>query len=183
MIINQHHAFYFGDEGTQWVIRHIQPGTRVYLERTLHDILPTRESADAVWSDVNDNAAWQRKFASGLQRFNMQINDLPRAMSEENLVQERGICRKWFILGSRSDYPEPRFNIQTYNQGPVFGVRDVESAFGHNGGVLIWTDWLEGRLPPDSLGKPAVEWTDSTGRGQHIFVSPDTKILVNMTDK
>jgi hypothetical protein len=183
LIVDQRHAFYNGDAAPQWVLSHIQPGTRIYLERLMHDVLPTRESADVVWAEVNDNAAWQRKFASGLQRFNMQLTDLPRAMSEENLVQERGTRRKWFILGSRSDYPEPRFNIQVYNQGPVFGVRDVVASFSRDGGVLIWTDWLEGRLPPDSLGKPAVEWTDSTGRGQHIFVSADTKILGNMADK
>jgi hypothetical protein len=157
---------------TQWVEKHVPAGTIVYLQPWIRNLLPTASSADEAWLEVTDKTAWKRKFESGLQRFGLHGNEIPRALSEENMLVERGNRRGLFILGSRSWIDAPRYDIRIYKLGPVFGVRDLPDAFEQTGGVVIMRTRAD---DPDviALGRPTVAWLDPSGRGTRIYCSPD----------
>ncbi|HUI07683.1 MAG TPA: hypothetical protein VL486_11840 [Verrucomicrobiae bacterium] len=163
---------YVPELATQWVEKHVPAGTIVYLQPSIRNLLPTAISADATWSEVTDNAAWRRKFESGLRRFDLRAGEIPRALSEENMLVERGDRRGLFILGSRLWIDAPRYDIRVYKLGPVFGVRDLPAAFKQTGGVIILRTEAD---DPDviSLGSPTVAWLDTAGRGTRIYCSAD----------
>ena len=163
---------YSPDLATAWIDAHIPPGTRVYIDGgrgSLLDPLPTPAAANALWREVTDESAGRRKFESGLARFHLKTTEIPPALSEENLVQERGNRREFVILGSRPDYPEARFDIQIFNGSPVFGVQDIAAAFAASGGVVIWG----GPSAPAEFGAPVAQWTNAGGWGTFIYCSPD----------
>jgi hypothetical protein len=163
---------YSPDPATAWVAAHIPAGTRVYIEGhvgSLREPLPTPEAASFLWQEVTDDSAWRKKFESGLSRFHLQTADIPPALSEENLVQERGNRRGLFILGSRPGFPEARFDIRVYHGSPVFGVQDIAAAFASTGGTVIW----RGLPAPASFGPPVAQWTNADGNGTFIYCSGD----------
>ncbi|HZZ41320.1 MAG TPA: hypothetical protein VFE58_00145 [Tepidisphaeraceae bacterium] len=160
-----------GNAGLDWIVANVPAGTRLYVERALKNPLPTAESARVLWGEVTDDAAWRKKFESGLTRFGMDAADLPGAMSEENLVQERGNMRRWFICGTRASYPERRFDVRIVHGSPVFGVQDVVEAFAKEGGVVLWRAASNGK-PPAGLGKAFKEWVNAEGIGDYVYVSP-----------
>jgi len=180
MIARDHAVFYGGDTSVQWVLQHVDPGTRVCTQPTLRALLPTPEASAAIWGEVMDDSAWKRKFSSGLKRFAMDTSELPRAMSEENLVQERAARRRWFILGSRLKYPETRYDLRTFQSSILFGLIDLEGSYKQDGGVWIWNDHLAGRQPPAFFGHSVIEWTGADGWGEHIFVAPQTLARVHL---
>jgi hypothetical protein len=163
---------YAPDVSTQWVEKHVPPGTIIYLRPALYNLLPTPEAADATWAEVTDNSAYQRKFKASLQRFKLQADVVPRAMSEVNLALERGDRRFLFILGSHQWINVPRYDIRIFQYGPVFGVRDVATAFKQTGGVVILRGPVEDPLIL-ALGNPTVTWLGQSGEGTRIYCSPD----------
>jgi len=156
---------------TQWIERHVPPGTLVYLAPSLHDPLPTRAASDALWAQVVEHDSWELKVRSAMERFHASAGDLPRALSEENMIIERGNRRQWFILGGRQELPEPRYDIRVFDDSVVFGVQDVSADFHRTGGVVVCDDAV-GTMPAD-LGQPAVQWVNSDGNGVRVYCSPD----------
>jgi len=106
-MIQRYRRDYAPDPSTAWVEEHVPAGTRVYIQTSLHPPLPTTEAATELWDEVSNDSAWRRKFESGLERFGLSAEQIPRALSEENLVQERGKRRGMFILGSRANLDAP----------------------------------------------------------------------------
>lgn len=157
-----------------WIEQNVPAGTRLYTANALHNPIPTRASSDALWAEVNDDGAWERKFRAGLERFNLSADQIPRALSEENMLVEKGLRRGWFILGSRGDIARPRYDIHYYWASLVF-VHDVRKEFDKDGGVIL----LRGRKDsPEVAGlTPVAQW-DSPGKqyGVYIFASPDVKL-------
>jgi hypothetical protein len=175
LIIADHHD-YMPDQATAWVEEHVPPGTTVYLSPTLNDPLPTTQSADSLWSAVTDSQAWQTKFRQGLLRFNISQERIPRALSEENLVQERGNRRRWFILGGRPEVKAPRFDIKIISGGSPFDITpgDAISEYLRSGGVLILR---QSRQPEflklgKELGMPNAAWIDKQGQGTLVYYKP-----------
>ena len=166
------HRDYAPDVSTKWVEAHVPPGTIIYLRPSLHNLLPTALAADNAWAEVTGGAAYERKFKSGLQRFKLQADEIPRAMSDVNLALERGDRRFLFILGGRQWAKLPRYDTRIFEWGPVFGVRDVTTAFKLTGGVVILRGPAEDPLVA-ALGTPAAAWLGPTGAGTRIYCSPD----------
>lgn len=166
-----HNRQYRRDDATEWVKQHIPPGTIVYLPGSLHDPLPTPAAADAIWDEVMRGDAPTRKFQASMARFQVPTLDIPRALSEDNLMTERVERRRWYILGSRTWIKEPRFDVRLYQLGPVFGVRDVKSDFARTGGVVV----ARGPDRPQGLGTPLAEWPDGHGSGTAIYASPEVR--------
>jgi hypothetical protein len=159
------------DYATLWLERHVPPGTRIYLSPTIHDPLPTVEASRAIWGEVADPDAWKTKVQSALRRFSSVSKDLPPALSEENMIVERGVCREWFILGSRTELPDARFDIRVFSYSEVFGVREVASEYRKTGGVLICDDVYAPM--PTGMGQPVAQWVGSRGGGVRVYCSPD----------
>jgi hypothetical protein len=158
-----------------WIDDHVPADTTVYLHLwTLKASLPTPESGDLIWTDVSGPRAWRRKFESGLKRFNLSAQQTPRALSEENLVQERGNERRWFILASAGDPDLPRYDVRIMKSSPVFEVQDVADAFTKTGGVVFWEPGLDGPAPPE-LGQPVVTLPNADGLEVDVFCSPDAR--------
>jgi hypothetical protein len=163
---------------TEWVQRHVPPGVRVYLSPNIHDPLPTADASNTLWEEVTEGNSWTRKVDATMQRFHVAAANYPRAFSEANMVVERGLRREWFILGSRSSIPDPRYDIRVFSESVVFSVKDISAAYHGSGGVLICND-VEGQMPTD-VGTPVVQWLNSQGQGIRIYCSPD--ILPRLID-
>lgn len=163
------------DESVAWVQQHVPSGTTVYLiDYGQRSLLPTPQAATALWTEVTDDQAWRKKVQSGLSRFNLSAQNLPRALSEENLIQERSNRRKWFILGGRTDLPIPRYNVRLVAGSPVFGIHDLSAAMKDQSGVLIWRDGYHIE-PPDFLGPPLRVWGGSGGPEVRAYCTPDLR--------
>ena len=156
---------------TAWVAGHVPPGTRLYTQYSLQDPLPTPAASKFLWDQVSDDGAWRRKFRSGLDRFHLSDRQIPRAMADENLVQERGNRRGMFILGGHEDLPEARFDVRLYSESPVFDVVDIAGAFAETGGVVVW----RGAPAPAAFGPPVAQWTNAAGGGTFVYCSPDVR--------
>jgi hypothetical protein len=168
------HAADDREDSVRWVEQHVPAGTTVYLfDGGMRSLLPTSESAAALWNEVNDDQAWRKKVESGLTRFKLSADELPRALSEENLIQERANRRKWFILGGKKDPSIPRYDIRMVMSSPVFGIHDLDSAMKQHGGVLIWRDGYD--MPIPNLGPPLVQWLNADRTGVRIFCTPDVR--------
>jgi hypothetical protein len=174
---------YVPDQATAWVEKNVPPGTAIYLCPTLNDPLPTTQSADSLWTAVTDSQAWQVKFRQGLIRFNISQDRIPRALSEENLVQERGNRRRWFILGGGQEIKAPRFDIKIISGGSPFDVtpNNAISEYQQSGGVLILRQSREPEFlhPGKELGTPNAAWINEQGQGTFVYYKPskDTQIL------
>jgi hypothetical protein len=163
---------YVPDLSTEWVETHVPAGTILYVQPWMFNALPTAKAADADWAELADNSAYQRKFKAVMRRFELDADEIPRALSEVNLALERANHRGQFILGARHWAQIPRYDTRIFNLGPVFGVRDLSAAFGRTGGVVVL------RGPPDDplakgLGEPVKEWLSPSGYGTRVYCSPD----------
>jgi hypothetical protein len=167
---------YAPDGSAAWIEEHVRPGTLVYTDTPIHRLLPTAKCAQRLWAQVTDEAAWPRKFQSGLVRFSLPAFETPRVLSEASLVQERDIPRSYFILGGEQDLPEPRFDLMPYTNSVMYGIRDSDLVkdFKQTGGVVVWHP-LYGAQPPSALGKPVVQWTSPDGNSICVFCSPDVR--------
>lgn len=167
---------YVPDEATGWVEKNIPVGTVVYLSPTFHDPLPTRASADALWDQVSDRAACRAKVRRGLQVLDVPEEFVPRALSEEILCQERGVKRRWFVLGGRWDPNAPRYDIRILGGGSAFELRYPEALeqFRETGGVFIHRG--AGPIERDQLSagfdRPRVSWIDESGVGTYVYAAP-----------
>jgi hypothetical protein len=168
------------EQATAWVEQHVPAGTRVY-DQVVWDLrppLPTPAAADAAWDEVTDQQAWRRKFQRGLSRFGPGVASvLPRAMSEDNLVLDRGLWRRYFILGADRQPDRPRYDLRPFGMGSqVFGVQDLPERLKSEGGVVIWREPLP---PPAALGTPVMQWVRPDGTGTFVFCSPDVRAKLN----
>jgi hypothetical protein len=162
------------EQSVAWIEQHVPAGTTVYmLDGGIRTLLPIPESGNSLWTEVNDDQAWRKKVQSGVARFNLIAGELPRALSEENLVQERGNRRKWFILAGRTDLAIPRFDVRIVMSSPVFGIRDTEmdAVLKAHGGVVLWRDEYD--LPAPNLGPPVAQWLGGNRKGVKIYCTPD----------
>ncbi len=168
---------YVPDQATEWVEEHIPSGSRIYICPTLHDPLPTQQSADSLWAEVTDAQAWRTKFKQGLNRFNLPADQIPRALSEENMIMERGNRRRWFILGGMQQRNAPRFDIKIISGGSPFDMMPDQAVaeFERTGGVLVWRSSRhpEFHLPKEALGTPAISWTNGRGQSTSIYCAPE----------
>jgi hypothetical protein len=163
------------EDSVAWIEQHVPAGITVYLiEGGERSLLPTPAASSALWSEVTDDQAWRKKMESGLSRFKLSADELPRALSEENLIQERANRRKWFILGGHIDLPIPRYDVKVVVSSPVFGVRDLDAAMKSQGGVLIWRDGFHVD-PPAFLGPPVMQWISKFGTGVRVYCSPELR--------
>lgn len=165
-------SFHAPEASTDWIEKHVPPGTIVYLHinYTSKAILPTEASADAIWHAVAGDQAWRIKLQEGLSRFGLQERELPRALSEDNLCMDRSVCRRWFILGgSRGD--RPRYDVRPISIGKTFRIDNMSEEMKKTGGVLVWR--TEEGIVPVGLGEPVVKWLNRKGNGTLIFVSND----------
>jgi hypothetical protein len=125
MVLDWKRRYVAGDE-IAWVQQHVPAGTTVYCAATIRKLLPTTESADRMWNEVTSPQSWKRKIERGLVGANVQANELPRALSEENMVLDRSNLRGYFILGSTSvATTRPRYDVRLYKFSPLFGTQDV----------------------------------------------------------
>ena len=161
---------YVPDQATAWVESHVPSGTSLVINPDFHNPLPTPQSADALWQEEMNNDAARKKFQAGLARFHLGDLDMPRALSEENMIVERVERRGWYILGSRSWLPDRRYDIHIYGQSMVFGSTDPMPAFSKNGGVLIWRGG-----PVAGLTNPLMKWIDDQGVGTYIYCADDIR--------
>jgi hypothetical protein len=161
------------DAPVTWVEQHVRPGARVYIDTvfTIRSLVPTQAAADALWNEVTNDAAWRAKFRSGLTRFKLGETELPRALSEENMIQERGGRRGFFIQGGQSAYAGPRFDLRFSGLSPVFGVKDQVAAYRQTGGVVLSSTKL------DDLGEPRIVWASRSGRvAIYLYYTDDVLI-------
>ncbi|MGA3067008.1 MAG: hypothetical protein ABSF29_09195 [Tepidisphaeraceae bacterium] len=178
--IRQYRALYDHEQSTQWIEAHVPAGTTVYFSSGgYRSLLPTPASADALWSEVTDDQAWRKKFESGLKHFHVTTDQLPRALSEANLLLERSNRRGWFILGSRTDLPDPRYDIRLVLTSPIFGVQDLQTAMRQQGGILVWRESGSNLKKPD-LGPPLVQWLNQDGYGTSIYCTPDVRAKIKL---
>lgn len=159
------------EDATAWIESHVPAGTVVYTSSTFHDLLPTPQSADADWNEVAGGDAAARKFKSGLARFGLKATAMPRALSEQLMMTERGAPRRSYILGSRSALAGPRYVVRRFFNSAVFGLQDPLPEFARTGGVLVW----RGAGPARELPDPFETWTDASGEGTYIYVSSDLR--------
>jgi hypothetical protein len=160
------------DQSVQWIEENISPRSVVYVRHWLTNLLPTPESADAGWAEVTNDDAYKKKFQSGLARLGLPMDQIPRALSEVNLALERANRRFLFILGGRHSAEEPRFDIKVYEDGPVFGIRDIVPVFKEKGGVLVVRGPKDDPLVAE-LGTPVKSWLNRREEGARIYCSPD----------
>ncbi len=170
LAIDQNHKDYIPDEATAWVESHVPGGTVVMVCPIFHDPLPTPERADALWQEEMNNDAATRKFAAGLSRFHLPVTEIPRALSEENMIVERVERRGWYILGSRAWLADRRYDIHLYGQSMVFGSHDPLPEFKTIGGVLIWRGG-----PLEGVSDPVAKWGNASGEGTYIYCSADVR--------
>ena len=93
-------------------------------------------------------------------------------MSEENLVQDHGALRRWFILGSDMGGAGPRYELRLMQPSPLFGVQtsDIAAKFSRTGGVVLWQPDRYGPPPPE-LGKATDVFADADGARVLVFRS------------
>jgi hypothetical protein len=163
---------YVPDAATEWVESHVPAGTTVYVRPWITNLLPTIAAANAAWSEVTDNSAFERKFKSGLERFHLVEFEIPRALSEVDLALERANRRCFFILGSRQWINEPRYDTRVFESGPVFGIRDLPAVFRGGGGVVILRGPAADPIA-QALGASTISWVNQSGDGTRIYCSPD----------
>jgi hypothetical protein len=162
-------SYYFPDSANEWIEEHIPAGTIVYMHINFASraILPTEAAADDLWRLVAGDQAWRVKLEDGLRRFSLPKEELPRAMSQDNLAMDQGICRRWFILGGGKS-PRPRYDVRLLGLYPNVDFPD----FKKTGGVLLWRT-VAGRKPPEGLAEPTMKWVNEKGYGTMVYVSPD----------
>jgi hypothetical protein len=106
-----------------------------------------------------------------LKRFNLGDQEMPRALSEENMIVERCVARATYILGSRQWVARPRYELQhDVATSPMVEPGMPYSGFLRTGGVLVH----EGKEARPDLGEPVVQWTRGTA-GVYVYCSEDVR--------
>lgn len=166
----------------QWIEENVPPGTRVYWGHGgFRTILPTPESAEVIWQELNGADAWRKKAQWGLGRLqrygagaeNATAVDPPRLFSDDTLAKDRGHFRQWFVLGGHPDI-QPRYDVRVLNGSESFGYlyESLEPELRKTGGYVVCRDAIR----PAYLGEPVIKWTDSNGDGVYIHrVDPTTR--------
>ena len=129
-------------------------------------VLPTADSANAIWDLLSENHAWETRMKEGFDRFSLPKEFLPRALSEDNLEADRGLARRWFILGGGHS-SRPRFDVRLISLSATFGLQrsNTGAAFQKTGGVVVWRTAASG-MPP-GLGEPYLQM-DEQQRRRHL---------------
>lgn len=148
------------DQAVAWIERNVPAGTKVYVMDRIDLPLPTPEAAERIWTSVAAPDAWREKLRLGLERFKLASGAVPRALSEEHIYQERGIHRRFYILGAPVDRQRPRYDLYVVSDGGRFDVPLAEAArrICAEGGVLVHFGEPIAGLPP-----PAVSWAHAPG--------------------
>jgi len=167
---------YADDRSFDWDEQNIPTGTRVYVSTysSFNSLLPTRQASDFLWGEVTDASAPDRKFALGLKKFNLSVADIPRALSEDEMDKDRGNKRMFYILGTRPNFPAPRYDLRIVGLTP-YDTGNLKTDWQNTGGVVIWSNQYSGVPIPDYLGKPAASFVNHYGNGTFVFVSPATQ--------
>lgn len=163
-----------GDGSVAWIEQNVPAGTTVYWMPAfaLRQLLPTPRSADAAWETVTNVKAWQAKLQAGMSRLGVAAEDLPRALADEHMIQDRGARRGTFILGSRPAYPAPRYDLRLIGLPLMFHVADVPGEWKRTGGVVV-TRTIPGQPAPTEFGTPTAQWVHAGGVATYLYVSPN----------
>ncbi len=165
-----------GDEATAWIEAHAPAGARVYVEPAfeLHPPLPTYDAALAIWRDVEGLDAAKRKFEHGLSHYSAELNHVPLALSEENMMLDRSNLRRWLLLGGGPATDRPRFDIRLVRYG-LFSIENAFQALKKEPGLYI----DRGGWESDEFGAPVAEWRSPSGaHSVSIFASPEVRPLL-----
>lgn len=131
--------------------------------------LPTRMSGEALWGKVAGVDAWRRKFDSAIDRLSLELDDPPRALSEEHMYVDRGVFRRLYILAGPHGGERPRYDLQPIGGGggPFYVHHDrAIEALQTDGGVILWYG-----TALEALGEPAAKWVNPNGRGVFVYVA------------
>jgi hypothetical protein len=94
------------------------------------------------------------------------------------MVTERGGVRRFYVLGGRSKYAGPRFDIH-YTNSSVFGTLkdDRLAAFKKTGGVLVWREGNgnDGPAPAQLEAMIVKSWIAPGKPGTYIYASPEVR--------
>lgn len=148
------------DQAVAWIERNVAPGTKVYIMDRIDVPLPTPEAAERIWTSVAQPDAWREKLRLGSERFGLGGGGLPRALSEEHGYQERGVHRRFYILGAPLQPRRPRYDLYIVSDGGRFDVPLAEAArrICAEGGVLVHFG-----VPIAGLPTPAASWPHAPG--------------------
>ena len=156
------------DESIAWIEHNVAAGSTVFVVFDRIDVpLPTADAAERIWQNVAQPDAWRDKLRFGLDRFGLDKGVAPRALSEELMYQERGLLRRFYILGAPYRPDRPRYDLWIVPYSKVFGVRlaDAVRRVCADGGTLLFTG-----EPIAALPAPAASWPHPDGFGTKIYV-------------
>jgi len=160
------------DQAVAWIERNVAPGTRVYVMDRIDVPLPTPDAAERIWTAVASPDAWREKLRLGRERFGLGGGAVPRALSEEHVHQERGVHRRYYILGAEVGPKRPRYDLFLVTDGGRFDVPLAEAArrICAEGGVLVHFG-----VPIADLPAPAASWPHAPGgfvTRVHVVTTP-----------
>lgn len=153
------------DPSTEWIEHQVPAGSPVYTSANFNNPLPTARAADRLWDEVRATHAWQKKVVSSARLYGFSPGDFPRAFTEEPMILEIGLRRRWFLLGASRAPETPRYDIQVVDS-IAFGPPDMAAMYLATGGTLV----IRGREPADTrLGQPVAAWRAANGTGVFIY--------------
>lgn len=159
-LIRENRARYVAADPTGWIERNVPPGTTVYWSSAFDRLpLPTPASSDAIWAELTDVHAWQKKLTWGAGRLNVESNQLPRALSEDLMEKDRGRYRCWFILGSRANVNAPRYDVHVWRDSPLFGEQRTPDQLRNERAMFV----VRGEAITE-FGEPVMRWSSSDGK-------------------
>lgn len=157
-----------------WLEQHVKPNARlIWMGQTVVAPLPTQASANEIWSECA-NAAWSDKYGFIAKSLSLpHLSDPPRGLSIDNMTKEYAEYRGWFILGSRTTLPTPRFDLfPAIGLGLRQNISPIDDYQSHDAVYVLSSE----TPPPASLGTPVVSWDSSFGRPTYVFAKPGVLI-------
>ncbi|HTL28818.1 MAG TPA: hypothetical protein VL282_06355 [Tepidisphaeraceae bacterium] len=152
----------------QWIEKYIPAGTKIYFSSAHYrPILPTPQSANAIWMSVVDPSTWERKFRWGTERLGVVSSEAPRALSMDGMAKEIGFARQWYILGGRTFVNSPRYDLHVFGQSAAQEQVDFPAVFAQGSCVIASREAIP------SLGKPTAQWTSGGQVRAAIYCTKD----------
>lgn len=148
----------------EWVESHIPAGSAVFLVEEASTLLPTAEASQRIWEDVSRSDAWARKLERSKQVHGFDLAVEPVFLSEDSLNQDRGLMRRFLVLGQPYEAGRKRYDVHLVGAGvfledPGQATRTLCST----GGVLI------SRNEAPGFGAPAAGF----GSDLRVYVLPE----------
>jgi hypothetical protein len=136
------------DNAVAWVEANIPAGTTVYEKTGIATPLPTEEAAARLWDQVAAPDAWVPKYiydtstkygADRAAEFGLSGARPLRVMSEDRLVSDRGIRRRYDILGAPLEPRRPRYDLRLETEGSFYDISTdtIVERLCRDGGAFI----------------------------------------------